>query len=153
MSTTSPLPAHVLDALRRGDAMEAIQLLRNSAGIGLKEAKAIVDMQTGRALRGPAPAGKPMAAPMSAPVFSTGLPVLVIEAMQRGEKIHAIRLMREITGVGLKEAKDAVEASPHAAARGGLSPGEVPRTGRLVWGVIAALLVVLALFLSLRSPG
>ncbi len=153
MSTTSPLPAHVLDALRRGDAMEAIQLLRNNAGIGLKEAKAIVDMQAGRALRGPTGASKPMAAPMSAPVFSTGLPVLVIEALQRGEKIQAVRLMREITGVGLKEAKDAVEASPHAAARGGLSPGEVPRTGRLVWGVIAAVLVVLALFLSLRSPG
>ncbi|MEO7055945.1 MAG: ribosomal protein L7/L12 [Caldimonas sp.] len=155
MSTTPPLPAHVLDALRRGDANEAIQLLRNSAGIGLKEAKAIVATQGGRAPRGPAtsPAGKPLAAPMSAPVFSTGLPVLVIEALQRGEKLQAIRLMREITGVGLKEAKDAVEASPHAAARGGLSPGEVPRTGRLVWGVIAAVLVAVAVFLSLRSPG
>ncbi len=133
--------------------MEAIQLLRNSAGIGLKEAKAIVDMQGGRVPRGPASASRPMAAAMSAPVFSTGLPVRVIEALQRGEKIQAIRLMREITGVGFKEAKDAVEASPHAAARGGLSPGEVPRTGRLVWSVIAAALVVLALFLALRGPG
>lgn len=78
------------------------------------------------------------AAPSSgvAPVFAAGLPPLVIEALQRGEKLQAIRLMREITGVGLKEAKDAVEASPHAASssRGALSPGEVSRMGgRLGW--------------------
>jgi ribosomal protein L7/L12 len=33
----------------------------------------------------------------------------VIEAIQRGNKIGAIKTYREITGVGLAEAKDAVE--------------------------------------------
>ncbi len=152
MSTTPPLPTHVLDALRRGDALEAIKLLRNSKGIGLKEAKTMVDTQWRRSPRGPA-ASAPIATPMAAPVFSTALPVLVIEALQRGEKLEAIRLMREITGVGLKEAKDAVDASPHAAARGGLSPGEVPRAGRLVWILIIAAVIGLLGYLSTRSPG
>ena len=37
------------------------------------------------------------------------LPHGVTEALQRGEKIEAIKHYREATGVGLKEAKDFVE--------------------------------------------
>jgi ribosomal protein L7/L12 len=37
------------------------------------------------------------------------VPLEVAEAMQRGAKIEAIKLYRESTGVGLKEAKDFVE--------------------------------------------
>ena len=33
----------------------------------------------------------------------------VLELLQQGQKIQAIKLYREITGVGLKEAKDEVE--------------------------------------------
>jgi ribosomal protein L7/L12 len=33
----------------------------------------------------------------------------VVEALRRGEKINAIKLYRQSSGVGLKEAKDAVE--------------------------------------------
>ena len=39
----SGLPANVLDALRRGDVIEAIKLLRASTGLGLKEAKDAID--------------------------------------------------------------------------------------------------------------
>jgi ribosomal protein L7/L12 len=35
----------------------------------------------------------------------------VQDALQRGQKIEAIKLYRQATGVGLKEAKDAVEAA------------------------------------------
>jgi ribosomal protein L7/L12 len=34
----------------------------------------------------------------------------IVDAIQRGQKIVAIKLWRERTGVGLAEAKDAVEA-------------------------------------------
>ena len=34
----------------------------------------------------------------------------MIELLQAGQQIQAIKLYRELTGVGLKEAKDAVEA-------------------------------------------
>jgi ribosomal protein L7/L12 len=37
------------------------------------------------------------------------VPAAVADAIQRGEKIEAIKLYREATGVGLKEAKDYVE--------------------------------------------
>ena len=95
----------------------------------------------------------PPKVPLAGPVFSSGLPPLVIDALQRGEKIQAIRLMREITGVGLKEAKDLVDASPHAAVRSGLSPGEVPRTGRTIWAAVAAILAAWLLYVAVRSPG
>ena len=36
----------------------------------------------------------------------TGLPDKVVEALKRGNKVEAIKLLREQTGVGLKEAKD-----------------------------------------------
>ena len=91
--------------------------------------------------------------PRAGPVFSSGLPPLVVDALQRGQKIEAIRLMREITGAGLKEAKDLVDASPHAAVRSGLSPGEMPRTGRAIWIAVAVLLLAWLLYVAIRRPG
>lgn len=43
----------------------------------------------------------------------SGLPPSVVIALRQGNKIEAIKLYREATGVGLKEAKEAIE-------RGGL---------------------------------
>ena len=50
------------------------------------------------------------------------LPVQVLSALARGDKIEAIKLVREMTGLGLREAKDTVEgkrgfhgAPPHAS--------------------------------------
>jgi len=42
--------------------------------------------------------------------FPSRIPDGVLEPLMRGNKIEAIRVYREATGVGLKEAKDAVEA-------------------------------------------
>ena len=42
----------------------------------------------------------------------------VVEALRRGEKINAIKLYRQSSGVGLKEAKDAVEELQRRAGRG-----------------------------------
>jgi ribosomal protein L7/L12 len=44
------------------------------------------------------------------------LPLPVRDALHRGKKILAIKLLREATGLGLSEAKDAVE-------RSGVGPG------------------------------
>jgi ribosomal protein L7/L12 len=40
----------------------------------------------------------------------------VVEALRRGEKINAIKLYRQSSGVGVKEAKDAVEEMERRAA-------------------------------------
>jgi hypothetical protein len=86
------------------------------------------------------------------PVF----PAEVIEALEQGHKIDAIRRMREKTGLGLKESKDAVEAYAHShdlsgPARAPLSPGEVRRSprARLVWGIV--LVVGCAIYFIFRK--
>jgi ribosomal protein L7/L12 len=47
------------------------------------------------------------------------------EAADRGDIVAAIRLTREATGLGLKEAKDAVDAHAHAAPSGSVSADAV----------------------------
>jgi ribosomal protein L7/L12 len=46
------------------------------------------------------------------------IPAAVLDALQRGNKIEAIKIYRESTGVGLKEAKDAVEEMQRRAGLG-----------------------------------
>ena len=51
-------------------------------------------------------------APAPAPAYAAGpvFPPSFADALRRGKMIEAIKIYREVTGVGLKEAKDAVEA-------------------------------------------
>jgi ribosomal protein L7/L12 len=43
------------------------------------------------------------------PEKGSALPSTVVSALSKGEKIEAIKLLREARGIGLKEAKDIVE--------------------------------------------
>jgi large subunit ribosomal protein L7/L12 len=54
--------------------------------------------------------GGPVAAPVEAKVEQTEFDVVLAAA--GGNKIQVIKAIREITGLGLKEAKDLVEAAP-----------------------------------------
>lgn len=140
----NPLPANVLDALRRGNTIEAIKLLRESSGLGLKEAKDIIDAHLH---------GNP--APVVAAAPASPLPSAVVAALQRGDKIEAIKLLREQSGLGLKEAKDVIEASQRKAdALVGMgSPGAVQASGNVVWLVLAVAFAALAGYYFLISPG
>lgn len=51
----------------------------------------------------------PMAAPQALPPLDPAKFPEVAEALARGNKIEAIKLLREATGLGLKESKDAVD--------------------------------------------
>lgn len=53
--------------------------------------------------------------------FDQDLPAEVIAALERGQKIEAIKLLRELKGIGLKEAKEAVD--DYTSER---QPGSVP---------------------------
>ncbi len=99
MNNENTLPDNVLQALQEGQTIEAIKRLRQSSGLGLKEAKDRIDAYQ---------QGKPMQTTASA--SGTTLPASVQAALSTGNKIEAIKLLREQTGLGLKEAKDAVEA-------------------------------------------
>ncbi len=99
------------------------------------------------------------------------LPPSAIEALARGDKIEAIKITRQHTGLGLKEAKDLVdrhEAGPHHAPapapagapqpqglpprRPGLAPGEVPRSPLPVGLLVTvAVLVAVALVYIFRG--
>lgn len=141
------LPQPVIEALSKGNLMEALKLLRSS-GMGLKEAKDALDAH---------PRGKsaPEAPTFSAATLGGGLPPDVLDALQKGRKIEAVRLMREQTGLGLKESKDAVDAYQqlHPPAAGGLSPGQVGDTGSGIWWVVGLALICLAIYFVLRRLG
>ncbi len=94
--------------LQSGQKIYAIKLFREAFGVGLKDAKDAVDrIEAGKSLD--VSAMKIKAAP--AGFQSNAQIVAEIQRLLQGEnKIEAIKLFREMTGAGLKEAKDAVEA-------------------------------------------
>ncbi|MEQ1701687.1 MAG: hypothetical protein ABMA25_16380, partial [Ilumatobacteraceae bacterium] len=56
-----------------------------------------------------APAGGPMAAPGGRPPSMPAYQAEVIALMRAGKKIEAIKVFRDATGAGLRDAMDAVE--------------------------------------------
>ena len=131
------LPQNVLDAIQRRNLIEAIKLLRQQTGLGLKEAKDLIDQQTAA-----------HAAALSD--FSPeALTPSAAAALKLGNKVEAIRLLHTETGIALKEARALVEANAERSrANPALpSPGEVPRPqGRIYWLIAAAVIVVIVYF-------
>ncbi|MBK9943111.1 MAG: ribosomal protein L7/L12 [Kouleothrix sp.] len=84
-----------------GNKLGAVKRVRELTGLGLKEAKDLVD-----ALAAPAPL--PGAAP-AAPTLSAAERAELQAILARGNPIEAIKRVRELTGLGLKEAKDLVD--------------------------------------------
>ena len=134
----SSLPATVLEALQRGNLIEAIKLLRSS-GFGLKEAKDGIEAH----LKGAAPSNV-KSAPDFSGIQSGTLPPAVIQALQRGNKIEAIKLLRDQTELGLMEAKQAVDVyeRSHLRPASGLSPGQVPNSAGGIWWVVVVVVCV-----------
>lgn len=136
-SHSDPLPINVQAALESGNTLEAIKLLREATGLGLKEAKDFIDQhQQGGA------------SPIAARATLLSLPPEVSALLQAGRKIDAIRLLREKTGLGLKEAKETIESfqdnesNVHTA-------GQMPASRNGVWlvaALIAAAVIVYLIF-------
>lgn len=96
-----------------GRKISAIKILGEATGLGLAEIKAAVEDMVPGAL---SPAGNSSARASSLQE--------VEEHLRSGKKIDAIKAYRELTGCGLKEAKEAVEA----ISRGNvpISTGSIP---------------------------
>lgn len=73
------------------------------------------------------------------------IPPDVLIAIAEGRKIEAIRLLRERTGLGLREARRLVDALERA--RGAPSPGDLPQFSE-VGGARGVVVILLALFLA-----
>jgi ribosomal protein L7/L12 len=98
MTDHDKLFTELLDLLANGRKIEAIKRFREATGVVLAEAKAAVErLEQGSDLPAPPPA-------------DSALEREVLAQFDKRGKIAAIRLYREATGAGLKEAKEAVEA-------------------------------------------
>jgi len=124
----------ILLLMQTGKKIEAIKIYRQETGSGLKEAKDAVEALA---------AGQPIARRSGESVETNGVDLNSLEGqvlalMRDQKKIWAIKVYREQTGVGLKQAKDAVEA---LAAKHGISP-----KGAGCAGMVLLLAVVLTIF-------
>ena len=97
MPIDDDLEERVRSLMDEGQKIEAIKLYRERTGAGLKDSKDAVEA-IGRG------EGRPSRQD------DRGFQEEVVSLLEQGQKIGAIKLYRERTGVGLKEAKDAVEA-------------------------------------------
>jgi ribosomal protein L7/L12 len=121
------LPPEVLHALARGQQIEAIRLLREATGLGLKDAKDAIDAHV---------RGESVMLP-SAGDMADAAPAGVLEALRQGNKIEAVRRMRAHTGLDLKASKQRVDVLQAQHGLQALSPGEVRRGRGWWWGIIA----------------
>ena len=94
------LPPQAVQAISQGRAIEAIKIVRQEWGVGLKEAKDAVDDFVSH--------GPHLAKAATTPT-TRDMPPQALLALSQGKIIHAIKIVREEWGVGLKEAKDAVD--------------------------------------------
>lgn len=97
--------ADILAVAREGNKIEAIKLYRERYDCGLAEAKEAVEAM----LVGLTPQPPGLVVPPPAAVSSTALDLQIVGLLRDDQKIQAIKLYRERTGLGLKEAKEAVE--------------------------------------------
>ena len=104
------LVAEIQALLAAGRKIEAIKRYREATGAGLAAAKETVEAIERNE---PLPERKSL---------DSAFENEIVGLLEGGKKIEAIKLYRERTGVGLKEAKDAVEAV--ATQRGILAPSK-----------------------------
>ena len=151
------LPPEALLALQRGNLIDAIKIVRERTGLGLKEAKEFVERHAnGTPPPEPADLDGPWA-PMHA--GAPRIPPEAIAALAAGHKVEAVKLTREATGLGLAESLKLVDAHMHggsgrsdAGGQGSPSgmfdpmaePGRVPPGGSKWLGIAVVLVVLLA---------
>jgi ribosomal protein L7/L12 len=102
---TAELEQRVRSLLLRRQKIQAIKLFREHTGVGLKEAKDAVErLEIGQ------PRWLPGWAPSAITAEVPKADLELVRALKRqGKLIEAIKTYRVLTGVGLKEAKDAVD--------------------------------------------
>jgi ribosomal protein L7/L12 len=124
--------ARVLAHIEAGRTIEAIRVVRERTRLGLADAKALVealasgDTSVDLTLARETPArAQGELAPSVDEALATLDPDLaaqLVVELAAGRKVEAIKLLRERTGLGLKEARDAVEALGQDDTGGGDPP-------------------------------
>jgi len=96
----------ILDAIAEKSVMDIVELVK------MMEEKFGVSAAAAVAVAGPAAGGAPAAAAVEQTEFT------VVMTSFGEKKVEVIKAVREITGLGLKEAKDLVEAVPATIKEG-----------------------------------
>lgn len=108
MSTTKLSPAQLVEAVGQLTVLEAAEFVKLAEEkFGVKAAAAA-----------PVAAAGGHAAPAAGGAAEEKTDFTVFLANAGGNKINVIKVVRELTGLGLKEAKDLVEAAPKAVKEG-----------------------------------
>ena len=160
------LPPEAIAALKRGNLIEAIKIVRDRTGMDLKSSKEAVEHYANSgALATSARAdwqegdwGRDEAvAETGGGMQSNGaaaVPDAALAALARGQKVEAVRLTREATGLGLAAAKQLVEAHPNPAAGdfghrpSGAAVNPMAEPGRVSGGGFKWLPVIVALLIA-----
>lgn len=93
----------IAELIEQGRKLEAIELLRENTGISLAEAKEQIERLIAEE------AGQPVPAERTG-LDTQGLPEDVLALARAGRKIEAIKVLRQRKRLGLKEAKEQIEA-------------------------------------------
>jgi ribosomal protein L7/L12 len=91
--SSHPLPPDAITAIKHGDKIKAVVITREKTGLGLKDAKDLVDayFETRDA------------------DFVSSPEQAIIAAINANRKLEAIKLVRDMTNLNLKNAKDLIE--------------------------------------------
>jgi ribosomal protein L7/L12 len=138
----------ILELMSQNQEIQAIKLYRAWTNAGLKEAKDAVEaMARGESVEIPAPA-------TPTPMDSAALDDQIRDLLAKGQKIEAIKMYRLATNLGLKEAKDYVEAIQAQMPESSLNQSsvgddpfaeETSRTRRMLVLAFLAVVIVAAL--------
>lgn len=136
------LPAEALAALSRGQVIEAIKIVRAATGLGLKEAKDLVE----RYRDGQTPVrDEAMRTKLEGIARKHGmkLPEAALVAMERGDLKAAMNLVRQ-----------AKESAPHAAgtARGANTVSRESNRYGWLWALVLLVVIAVGYFWYARMP-
>lgn len=137
------LPAEALAALSRGQLIEAIKIVRAATGLGLKEAKDMVERHS----VGPAPVrDAAMRAKFEAIAGKQGvkLPEEAFAAMERGDLRQAMKLVRQAKETGLKQLPTGAYAA--GTARGASTVSRESNRYGWLWALVALAAVAAGYF-------
>ncbi|MDP3952869.1 ribosomal protein L7/L12 [Microbacterium sp.] len=113
---TTETAQDIENLLSQGQKIQAIKLMREQTGLGLAEAKGLIDTWPNGVNVAQRRFAPYVAAPTAAVPVGGGLSPDVVAQIDHlvaaGQKIHAIKLYRTSTGVGLKEAKETIDVWP-----------------------------------------
>ena len=145
----------LLDRVRKlmasGQTIEAIKLVRDETGLGLKEAKDAVERC---AQGGSLDIAEEQIVQRGAPQGEAQVDSEIKALLDSGRKIEAIKMLRMRSGLDLKASKDIIDGLERAGT--GRTQSAVEREGRggvRRWGMVLLLAIAAAVAIYLMRPG